>query len=226
VRGVSPPGDTSKTLTRTLVVSGGVALLASACGGSPGAGVAQVSSTTTGTDTATGSSSDDPVAYSACMRSHGFPDFPDPESRPGGVVVLPVEPPGIDPDSPQVKAAQRTCQKLLPDGRTPRAGQQAKEQEERLKFARCMRSHGVTKFPDPMLTPDGGTGRRCRGTLAGSGPPSRHAGSWCRGCAGVAVGRLAPRRRLRRHRKGPGVATVGAGGTTTAAQSGTGSGLR
>jgi hypothetical protein len=185
VRDVSPRRHEQDVSRGALVVIGGVALLASACGGSSGAGVAQVSSTTTGTDTSTGSSSDDPVGYWACMRSHGFPDFPDPESRPGGVVVLPVQPPGIDPDSPQVKAAQRACQKLLPDGGTPRVQQQG----------------GVAD--------DGEMRTVITLVLAGTLPAGTLLAAGCGGSA-----------------QGPGVATVGAGGTTTAAQSGTGSGLR
>jgi hypothetical protein len=40
----------------------------------------------------------------ACMRSHGYPNWPDPPAN-GGVFV----PTGIDTSSPQFKAAAKTC---------------------------------------------------------------------------------------------------------------------
>jgi hypothetical protein len=139
-----------------LVAVVGLSMLAAACGGgSPGAKVAQVGTTSStnnsGSSGASGSGS--PTAYSACMRSHGVPNFPDPDSQghikitsgvgPGGQKT------GVDVDAPQYKRAQRACQKLQPNGGRPTAAQQAKEQQQALKFAQCMRSHGVPNFPDP-----------------------------------------------------------------------------
>src|SRR5690348_10465385 len=49
-----------------------VALLAAGCGGSKSPGVANVAATTT-TTSATGA-----VAFAACMRSHGVPNWPSP----------------------------------------------------------------------------------------------------------------------------------------------------
>jgi hypothetical protein len=43
----------------------------------------------------------------ACMRSHGYPDFPDPSVQQGQASVT--LPSGIDPDSPQFQSAQRLC---------------------------------------------------------------------------------------------------------------------
>ncbi len=57
------------------------------------------------------------LKFSACMRSHGVPNFPDPEfhSSGGGVRVrIGGKGSGIDPNSPQFKAAQKTCQSDLP----------------------------------------------------------------------------------------------------------------
>lgn len=45
----------------------------------------------------------------ACMRSHGFPDYPDPVfPSTGGIEEQPL-PAGIDTSSPQFQAAQKTC---------------------------------------------------------------------------------------------------------------------
>ena len=86
------------------------------------------------------------VAFSACMRAHGEPKFPDPNSQ--GVVSSLIQM-GIDPNSPQFQAAQKTCAHLA-NGPAP-AGQQSQSQNaaQALKFAACMRSHGFPHFPDP-----------------------------------------------------------------------------
>jgi hypothetical protein len=55
------------------------------------------------------------VAFSACMRQNGVPDFPDPQSGPGGGMVVHLGP-SVDPSSPQFQRAQRTCEKKVPGG--------------------------------------------------------------------------------------------------------------
>lgn len=87
------------------------------------------------------------VAFAACMRSHGEPDYPDPQfTSSGGVRISPGH---ADPGSPAFKSANRACHQLLPNGGAPvgAATTQAKAQE--VKFADCMRVHGVPNFPDP-----------------------------------------------------------------------------
>jgi hypothetical protein len=139
-----------------LVAVVGLSLLAAACGGgSPGAKVAQIGTTSSakGSGSPSASSSGSPTAFAACMRSHGVPNFPDPDSQghfkiTGGVSNGKTF--GVDTNSAQFKAADRACRKLQPNGGRPSAAQQAKDQQEMLKYARCMRSHGVPKFPDPQ----------------------------------------------------------------------------
>jgi hypothetical protein len=43
----------------------------------------------------------------ACMRVHGYPNFPDPTMRNGHLVLLPAA--GTDTSSPQFLAAMRAC---------------------------------------------------------------------------------------------------------------------
>jgi hypothetical protein len=50
----------------------------------------------------------------ACMRSHGFTNFPDPTFSDGHVTLVP--PPGVDTNSTQFTQAQHTCQQLIPAG--------------------------------------------------------------------------------------------------------------
>jgi hypothetical protein len=55
------------------------------------------------------------LAFSACMRAHGEPNFPDPQFGSGGSVSLKIGPGGgIDPRSAQFQAAQKACQSNLP----------------------------------------------------------------------------------------------------------------
>jgi hypothetical protein len=84
------------------------------------------------------------LAFSECMRSHRVTAFPDPQ--PSGGINLGGT--GINPASPAFEAAQAACRKLLPvDGPSAHASEQQKQQ----MFATsvCMRSHGVSGFPDP-----------------------------------------------------------------------------
>jgi hypothetical protein len=53
----------------------------------------------------------DALKYSACMRSHAVPNFPDPVFSNGGAQLKIT---GIDPNSPQFVAAQKACQSLQP----------------------------------------------------------------------------------------------------------------
>jgi hypothetical protein len=125
-----------------------LSLPAAGCGsGSPPRSVAHLGSTTTTTTTDSSSSSRDPMAqaikFAACMRKHGVPDFPDPTTSGTGNVAL------LVPDSPKAKAAQKTCRRFLTGGGAPSAKEQAQRLASLLKYARCMRKHGVTDFPDP-----------------------------------------------------------------------------
>jgi len=92
------------------------------------------------------------VGFAVCMRSHGLLDYPDPQiSSSGGQVHVKISPGSLNPNSPAFKSADEACHKLLPNGGAPGAtdANSAQEQAQGLKFAVCMRSHGVPNFPDP-----------------------------------------------------------------------------
>lgn len=62
------------------------------------------------------------VGFSACMRSHGVPNFPDPETTSGGDWTLSIQrSAGLDPSSPIFDRADHTCNKLhaMPGGGLP-----------------------------------------------------------------------------------------------------------
>jgi hypothetical protein len=52
------------------------------------------------------------LAFSACMRSHGLKDFPDPSS--GGLRIRVQPGSDLDPNNPTFRNAQQACQKYLP----------------------------------------------------------------------------------------------------------------
>jgi hypothetical protein len=87
------------------------------------------------------------------MRSHGVPNFPDPDNKGRIKITSGVarngQKTGVDVNSPGFERARKACDQLLPNGGRPTAAQQEKEQQQMLKYAQCMRSHGVPRFPDP-----------------------------------------------------------------------------
>ncbi len=159
------------SLTAALVTLG---VLVAGCGGtSPTGSVASLSShaskTSTTSSTAAGSSggsgsSSSPgsqaVAYSACVRAHGVPNFPDPKiTTHGNGVSVAI---GINPSissNPHFKSAQQACIKLLPGGGPGEEGSSRQispsEQSQYLKAAACIRSHGIPNFPDPTFSGGG-----------------------------------------------------------------------
>lgn len=84
------------------------------------------------------------VSYAQCMRSHGEPSWPDPTIQ--GNFLLP---PSLAPFSPQFRSANKACAKLLPNGGQISPAVVQKAVEDDLRFAACMRTHGVPDFPDP-----------------------------------------------------------------------------
>jgi hypothetical protein len=135
--------------TRPLIVLSAVAaaafsLFAAGCGGSGSPGVASVGSSPTTTANQTGL-----LAYSRCMRSHGVPSFPDPGGK--GGIPKPQVVAAAQSNPHKFNAADGSCHHLAPAGlAAPETAQQQRAQlADELSFAKCMRSHGVTNFPDP-----------------------------------------------------------------------------
>ena len=126
-----------------------IALFPAGCGGDDDDGGAASG----GSSAASGAGSDEAVQYSECMRKNGVPNFPDPEN---GRLTLRAGPgSGIDPDSPEFKAAQEACQDLAPQGGQAGGGQNDAMQAQVLEFAKCMRENGVPDFPDPDFSSGG-----------------------------------------------------------------------
>jgi hypothetical protein len=144
-----------------IITAAVLALLVAACSGSPS------STGSGGSPAARGSAnSSSLVGYSRCMRSHGVPNFPDPTSS-GQLPKTDAQILGVS--SSQLQTARAACQHLLPTGGSlqqqegqcmqnsdcsPALVQQMMNAD--LKLARCMRTHGMPNFPDPVGGGSGG----------------------------------------------------------------------
>jgi predicted small lipoprotein YifL len=114
---------------------------------SAGCGSNAPSETPTATSADTGATKkatdqDKAVKLAECIRGHGVPHFPDPDAK--GDFAF-----GIDVSPAVWKKAVDACKDLAPPGafsgrRSP------KQQSAALRFANCIRAHGVKDFPDPV----------------------------------------------------------------------------
>ncbi|HWE14779.1 MAG TPA: hypothetical protein VG365_14750 [Solirubrobacteraceae bacterium] len=134
-----------RTITQSITGRGLAVLIV----GAGAAGCGSSSPTTTTTRSAQGPAAA-AYAFSNCMREHGVSNFPDPHvtATPGGgsVRITAIAPKG---QSPQFKVAQQACQHLLPGPQNTSPAQQHARAQALLAFARCLRSHGISNFPDP-----------------------------------------------------------------------------
>lgn len=113
------------------------ALLAAACSGSP----ASTSGNKGGSASAPSA-----LSLSRCMRSHGIPNFPDPNGS-GQIPNETAQQLGVS-DS-RLHAAAGACQYLSP--KQPPAALTAQDEQDYLRATACMRSHGIPNFPDPTF---------------------------------------------------------------------------
>ncbi len=127
---------------KRVAIVGGCAMAVAACG-------------STSNPSASSSTSNQPLEFANCMRSHGVPSFPDPSGR-GQIAITPGS--GINPKSPAFQAAQQACGKFAKGGGGP-LQMSAGEHRAALRFAECMRGNGQPDFPDPTLTAPIGAAR-------------------------------------------------------------------
>jgi hypothetical protein len=90
--------------------------------------------------------------WAQCIRSHGMPNWPDP-------VINPVTSyPDFPASTPRLPAStQQACQSItsrLPPQAQASHPPTAKSMQSLVRFARCMRSHGIPGWPDPNALGD------------------------------------------------------------------------
>ncbi len=143
------------------------------------------------------------IAFAKCMRSHGVPNFPDPTGNGGGGLAIQASDTsgsrqslkvnGVSVNAPAFQSAMRACQSYFPH-RKPSASQIAELKKNGVRFAACMRSHGVPNFPDPQFQtgPGGGIGVRIGGPGSGINPRSPAFQSAQKAC-GSLIGGFGPK---------------------------------
>jgi hypothetical protein len=136
---------TALALITALCAASGLA----ACGGSGASG---------GTETTAKAGFGQALKFSRCMRANGVPNFPDPSAAGGGIRLEVVPGSGIKPQTPAFQAAQKKCRRLLPGGGPGALKATHADFVAALAFAKCMRSHGLPNFPDPLASAPAGSG--------------------------------------------------------------------
>jgi hypothetical protein len=124
----------------------------------------------------------DAIAFAACMRAHGVPNFPDPSSTNGGGLQIQssqragsgpsMTVNGVSVSAPAFQSAMQVCRSKLPHGGRPPAAVLARARAAALHFSACMRAHGVTDFPDPQFLNGGAGIRMMLGAGSGIDPNS------------------------------------------------------
>jgi hypothetical protein len=89
------------------------------------------------------------------MRSHGVPEYPDPNSSGQLQKITPGNEQQLGVSQTRFNTAQAACQRLWPY-QAPNQAQQRSDLAAALNFARCMRSRGLPGFPDPTTDPSTG----------------------------------------------------------------------
>jgi hypothetical protein len=125
----------------TLIAAGA---LVAGCGGGSNPGVANVSASRASSSHSS-STYDQALAYARCVRSHGVPLWPDPDSS-GRFDKSKLRPRQLGVSVAKAGTAQHACRKLLP---TPSTAESPQDLAQALRFSQCMRAHGSTNFPDP-----------------------------------------------------------------------------
>lgn len=147
---------TARTVAGVIAVAA-VALLAAACSSSPSTSTGGSSTSTGGSSnggasasaSVAGSSSPSLVAFSQCMRAHGVPNFPDPQQGATNAKFPDAQQLGVS--SAAYQTAENQCVSLLPPGTNNQypAAEVPVLLNAMVQFSQCMRSHGLTNWPDP-----------------------------------------------------------------------------
>ena len=105
--------------------------------------------TSASADSSTSAAYQKALAYAQCIRAHGIPGYPDPNSKGQFVIQNGASaPPSVSPAV--ANAAATACKKLLPPSMVLGSSQASPgSNSQALKFSVCMRGHGEPNFPDP-----------------------------------------------------------------------------
>jgi hypothetical protein len=102
-------------------------------------------------------------------RGFAVPSFPDPTANGSGFSPSAA---GVNSSSPAFTAAQTACKDLQPVKHVPSQPPTARAYARLLRWAKCVREHGISALPDPKPDPPpapGSPGTAGIGTLMGDG---------------------------------------------------------
>jgi hypothetical protein len=132
-----------------LVLVSVIAVIGAGCGSSTPTGTANGSAgsaSSAGTANSGGKTQatkrEKAVKFAECVRAHGVPHFPDPDAS--GDFNF-----GVDVSAAVFTNAVNACKALQPPGSLS-SKRSTKQQSAALRFAQCVRVHGVPDFPDPV----------------------------------------------------------------------------
>jgi hypothetical protein len=120
-----------------------VAAIAAGCGSTRSTSGTSTAAAHTKTASHTGTPREKAVKFSECMRANGVSDFPDPNAS-GQFPSY-----GVSVSKAVWTNAVAACKALQPPG-TLSAKLTPAQESAALKFAQCIREHGVPDFPDPV----------------------------------------------------------------------------
>lgn len=137
------------------------------------------------------------------MRASGVPNFPDPpgngsyglksiaQQASGKTIAIN----GVSVSAPAFRSAVATCNRYLPEPPTPTTSELTEIRALTVKWAKCIRSHGLPHFGDPTITANGH--RIMHGQFAIGSPAYYTARRACdrqlnRSMADAGLGALAP----------------------------------
>jgi hypothetical protein len=129
------------------------ATLIAACGGSGAPGPSHPASTAmtsvNGVRMSFAAANRAMLRFASCMHSHGVNGLPSPVSSPAAFKH------SFTTTTPVYTHAMGVCQRLIPGQQNNSDGGSGHSRQQvagMLAFARCLRGHGFTRFPDPTST--------------------------------------------------------------------------
>jgi hypothetical protein len=128
------------------------AVLSAGCGGTGSSDGTNTEATPADTGSGGGTNTASPhakaVKFAECMRANGVSAFPDPDATGALTIDAVANGSSVDTDSPAFEQALSACKDLEPPGFVGHE-RNTQQQEAALRFAQCIREHGVRDFPDP-----------------------------------------------------------------------------
>jgi hypothetical protein len=157
------------------------AIALAACGSAAGPAVPSLGSGNHGQANAAPGSLAAARAAIACARRHGMPGLPDPVVGSDGQVTIPG---GTPVPTPVVRSACAAQIRAAGAGSSTPSSVSAEEMRALLRYAACLRAHGLPHWPDPNAQ---GV-FHVRSADAGTLVTSERASDACRSLAGASLG--------------------------------------